>query len=303
MGDFSRLGEKAKAQFGLLTALQLDTAGYSERMVATRVRDGQFIRRGKGVLQLPGVAPSWEQDLMAAVLVCQPDAAASHRAAAHLWGMRNVDSELELSVRFPRDPRIEGVVVHRSRDLEPDDISTVDGIPVTTPERTICDLGLTFPEHEVARILRQAIADGLVDRRELWAMRRRTSKQGRNGTGVLERVLSAIPRGAEQTESGLEVLFLSLCDRSSLPTPVLQLPVRVQGRNFRLDFAWPGRRVFVEVDGAKFHSTPRQIADDGKRQNLLVLAGWTPLRFTYADLTEQPGHCVRAVRNALEICT
>ncbi len=303
MGDFSRLGEKAKTQFGLLTAAQLTTAGYSERMVATRVRDGQFIRRGKGVLQLAGVETSWEQDLMAAVLGCQPTATASHRAAARLWGMRAVDPEVEVSIRFPRDCRVEGVIVHRSRDLEPDDISTVDGIPVTTPERTICDLGLTFPEHEVARILRHAIAAGLVDRRELWAMRTRTSKQGRNGTGVLERVLSAIPRGAEQTESGLEVLFLSLCDRFNVPAPVLQLPVRVQGRNFRLDFAWPSRRVFVEVDGAKFHSTFRQIADDGKRQNLLVLAGWTPLRFTYSDLVDQPGGCVRALRNALEICT
>lgn len=303
MGDFTRLGEKATAQFGLLTAAQLNMAGYSERMVATRVRDGRFIRRGKGVVQLPWIAPSWEQDLMAAVLACQPDAAASHRAAARLWGMRSVDSELELSIRFPRDSRVEGVVVHRSRDLEVNDISTVDGIPVTTPERTICDLGLIFPEHEVARILRHAIADGLVDRRELWAMRTRTSKQGRNGTGVLERVLSTLPRDAEHTESGLEVQFLSLCERFNLPAPALQLPVRVNGRNFRLDFAWPDRRVFVEVDGASAHSAPRQIADDGKRQNLLVLAGWTPLRFTHTDLTNHPGHCVRAVRNALEICT
>ena len=303
MGDFSTLGEKATAQFGLLTAAQLNIAGYSKRMVATRVRDGVFVRRGKGVLQLAGVETSWEQDLMASVLGCQPTAAASHRAAARLWGMRTVDSEVEMSIRFPRDCRVDGVIVHRSRDLEADDISTVDGIPVTTPERTICDLGLTFPEHEVARILRHAIADGLVDRRDLWAMRARTSKQGRNGTGVLERVLSAIPEGAESTESGLEVLLLSLCEQFNLPMPVLQLPVRLQGRNFRLDFAWPGRRVFVEVDGAEFHSTPRQIADDGKRQNLLVLAGWTPLRFTYADLTDNPAHCVRALRNALEICT
>ena len=286
MGDFSELGERATAQFGLLTAAQLITAGYSKRMISTRVRDGLFVRRGKGVLQLAGVETSWEQDLMAAVLTCQPGAAASHRSAARLWGMRTVDREVEVSIRFPRDRRVNDVTVHRSRDLELHDISTVDGFPVTTPERTICDLGLIFPEHEVARILRHAIAEGLVNRRQLWAMRTRTSKQGRNGTGVLERVLSAIPQGAEQTESGLEVLFLELCKRSSLPPPTLQLPVRVRGRHFRLDFAWPAERVFVEVDGIEFHSTPQQVAKDRQRQNLLVLAGWTPLRFTYADLKE-----------------
>ena len=126
------------------------------------------------------------------------------------------------------------------------------GIAVTTPERTILDLGLIFPDTEVHRILLHAIGTGLVLPRDLWSMRQRTSKQGRNGTGVLERVLDALPQGTSFTESGLEILFLEVCERFGISSPVPQLPVRISGRNFRLDFAWAAQRVFVEIDGAAF---------------------------------------------------
>ena len=298
--NMTQLTERASIQHGLLSAAQLANAGFSRSMIDTRVRNGFFSRRGGGVIELAGGRASWEQDLLVAVLACSDLAAASHRSAARLWGFRSVDDELEVAIQYPRSVRLANVIVHRSRDLAPGDVTVVDGIPTTTPERTICDLGLIFPEYEVHRILRQAIADGLVLPRDLWSMRQRTSKQGRNGTGVLERILDALPEQVEVAESGLEVHFLEICERYFLPAPVLQLPVRVAGRDFRLDFAWREQRVFVEIDGASFHSTPTQIAADGSRQNLLVRAGWTPLRFTASDLRDYPSRTAHAVRELLE---
>ncbi len=298
MGTFTELAETAARQHGLLTAAQLSQAGYSKAMVSSRVHEGLFERRAKGVIQIGGTERTWEQDLHAALLAT--GGAASHRAASRLWGFRTVDPEVEIAIRYPRTAVLEGVVVHRSRDLEPSDVTSVEGMAVTTPERTICDLGLVFPEHEVHRILRHAVAIGLVTPHELWRMRQRTSKQGRNGTGVLERVLSMLPVEAEHTQSGLEVQFLEICGRQGITPPVIQAPVRVGGRFFRLDFAWVAQRVFVEIDGAAYHSTQTQIAADGGRQNLLLGAGWIPLRFTATDLSERPEHCGKAVRRALE---
>ncbi len=297
MADFTELDRRASAQFGLLSAEQLLEAGYSKRMVAQRVSRGEFRRRGRGVVQLAGTRESWEQDLLAAVLSVSRDGLASHRSAARLWGFRSVDPDIELSIRYPRKASAAGAIVHSIRDLELSDRTEISGIPVTTPERTICDLGLIFPETEVHRILLHAIATGLVLPRDLWSMRQRTSKQGRNGTGVLERVLAYLPSQTAFAESGLELLFAELCERFNIESPVAQLPVRVFGRDFRLDFAWVTDRVFVEIDGAAFHSSPAQIANDGGRQNLLVQAGWTPLRFTYADLTERPGFCARLINS------
>ena len=299
MQDFQELNQTATLQFGLLTSAQLLNAGYSKRMVARRVDNGVFRRRAKGVIQLAGTVRTWEQDVMAAVLSASDDAVASHRSAARLWDFRTVDEEVEISVRYPRKTHVGNAIVHSIRDLEPQDTTLVNGILVTTPERTICDLGLIFPDTEVHRILRHAIATGVVLPRDLWAMRQRTSKQGRNGTGVLERVLDALPEEISFAESGLEILFLEVCEANGIEPPVAQLPVRVFGRNFRLDFAWVKQRVFVEVDGAAFHSSPTQIANDGSRQNLLVQAGWAPLRFTYADLTERPAFCARSLQAVL----
>ncbi len=297
MPSFSDLRALAKHQHGLLTAAQLRDAGYTRRMIDVRVDDGVLERRARGVVQLAGAVGSWRQDLLVAVLA--GDAVASHRAASRLWGFRSVDNEVEVSIRYPRNVTLADAVLHRSRDLEDADVTEVDGIPVTTPERTICDLGLIFPDHEVHRILRHAIAAGLVLSRDLWMMRQRTSKQGRNGTGVLERVLEALPQGTEFTESGLEIQFLEICERFDVPKPVPQLPVQVAGRRFRLDFAWLAERVFVEIDGASFHSTSEQIANDGGRQNLLVRSGWTPLRFTAKDLDQRPGQCARTLSELL----
>jgi len=297
MATFSELSDIATHQHGLLTAAQLLEAGYTTRMVSHRVGEGLLRRRAKGVLQLAGTQESWSQDLLVAVLAS--GSIASHRAAARLWGFRSVDDEIEVSVRFPRNVMVAGAIVHRSRDLVTADATEVDGIPVTTPERTICDLGLVFPEHEVHRILRQTVATGLVLPRDLWNMRQRTSKQGRNGTGVLERVLDALPDGTDFTESGLEIHFLEICERFGIKRPASQLPVKVAGRRFRLDFAWIDERVFVEIDGAAFHSTSEQIANDGGRQNLLVRAGWVPLRFTAKDLELRPGQCARTLSGLL----
>lgn len=301
MTDYRTITKRAASQHGVLSADQLLASGFTKRMIQTRVHNGEWIRRHRGVLQVAGTSASWEQSLIAAVLAAGNQAAASHRAAARLWELRSLDDDVEVSIRYPRKLELEQVTVHRSRDLELQDITEVGGIPVTTPERTICDLGLIFPEHEVDRMLRHSIATGLVTSRDLWTMRLRTSKQGRNGTGVLERRLLELPEMAEYTESGLEILFLELCRRSGASAPSLQVPVSVGGRRLRVDFAWPHKRVFVEVDGAQFHSSPQQLLEDSRRQNLLVAAGWTPIRFRFEDLRDQPVQCIRMLRTTLDL--
>lgn len=301
MGDYQPIVEMATRQYGVLTTAQLQRQGFTRRMIQTRVRNGEWVRQHRDVLQIAGSPTSWEQSLSAAVLAAGDIAAASHRAAARLWEFRTVDDDVEVAIRYPRKLELADVTVHRSRDLEGADITEVAGIPVTTPERTICDLGLIFPEREVDRILRHAIATGLVNSRDLWNMRLRTSKQGRNGTGVLERRLLELPEMAEDTDSGLEILFLEVCGRSDTPPPSVQVPVSVRGETFRLDFAWPRKRVFVEVDGATFHSTPEQLRADARRQNLLVAAGWTPIRFRFQDLRDRPAESARIIRETLDL--
>ena len=50
-----------------------------------------------------------------------------------------------------RKKKLPGVRVHRCRRIHPDDISLVDSIPVTSIERTLCDLATVLPYADLKR--------------------------------------------------------------------------------------------------------------------------------------------------------
>ncbi len=90
-------------------------------------------------------------------------------------------------------------------------------------------------------------------------------------------------------DSVLESEVAKLFRRNRLPAAAYQYPVHLEGRFIaRVDFAYPASRLAVEFDGHDSHRTPAQLQRDLTRQNLLVAAGWTVLRFTWADVVERP---------------
>ncbi len=235
---------------------------------------------------------------MAACLSGSASPIASHRTALRLWGMRR-DDNIEVTICYRQRLQIDGVIVHRSRDLEPFDVMHVDGIPVTSPIRTLCDSGLTFPESEVGRMVDHAIATEVVSRAELWTFRHRVGRQGRNGAGVLDRVLDSMPSGLDAAESGPEVMLMRLCYGKGLPPVVPQYEVAVDGHRFRFDLAIPSARVGLEFDGYDVHTEQTQFVTDRRRQNTLLLEGWTILRFTWGDLKDRPEAVVAEIRRAV----
>jgi len=292
------LNELTKSQHGLASRPQMADLGFTVKAIAGLIRAGLFVERVPGVLRRWDSADDWIVDLCETTLTSIPRPVASHRSALRLWGFRT-DAEIETSIRYPRRCVAPGAVVHRSRDLQEDDITTCDGVPVTTPIRTLCDSGLIFPESEVARMVSHGIATRAVTRVDLWKFRHRVGKQGRNGAGVLDRVLDDLPEGAELAESGPEVRLLDICLQSGLPAPVMQWTVVSHGRQFRFDLAYPAMRVGIEFDGREVHSDQVRFVEDRRRQNLLVLDGWTVLRFTWADVHERPGAVAAEIRSAL----
>ncbi|MCM0674656.1 endonuclease domain-containing protein [Micromonospora phytophila] len=57
-------------------------------------------------------------------------------------------------------------------------------------------------------------------------------------------------------------------------------------------------RVIAEADGRGPHGTPEAVFADRRRQNRLLNAGWTVLRFTWTD-TLDPHYIPYAVRDAI----
>ena len=75
----------------------------------------------------------------------------------------------------PDDPRnlnrpsIPGVVVHYVPELHPDDVTVLDGIPCTTPARTLVDLAECMDREELRETFARAREIGLLDMRAVEA--------------------------------------------------------------------------------------------------------------------------------------
>ena len=86
-----------------------------------------------------------------------------------------------------------------------------------------------------------------------------------------------------------------LLRQANLPSPVTQHWVA----GYPADFAWPERRLIVEVDGFRFHSHRRAFERDRKRDQAHVLAGYRVIRITWRQLDEEPLSVVATIATAL----
>jgi very-short-patch-repair endonuclease len=66
----------------------------------------------------------------------------------------------------------------------------------------------------------------------------------------------------------------------------------------RVDLAIPALKIAIEYDGREVHERADVFVNDRRRQNALVAAGWTVLRFSAADL-RNPSLVLRAVAAAI----
>jgi very-short-patch-repair endonuclease len=175
-----------------------------------------------------------------------------------------------------------------------DEIAQRGGFPVTGPERTWRDLaGVISP----AALL--AVTDQLLGRlctrgRLEHQLARRPSGRGS------ARARDVLPVANSLAESPMESVLRWLVHEAGLPAPVLQLRVRDDAGLFlgRADLAWPEQKVLVEFDG-DVHRERDVFVNDVRRQNRLIAAGWTVLRFTSADVLGRPDEVIAEVRRAL----
>lgn len=287
----------AARQHGVVTRDQARALGLTPRQVDLRVTAGALVRIHQGVYRLASSRHGFEQGLVAACLAT--GGVASHRAAAHLLGLRGIESApLELTVSPRGNHRIQRVRVHRS-ELHPADVGRHGPIPVTRPARTLLDLGAVAP-----RLLEGAVEDallqGLVTVEGLWRVLDRSGSRGGRGAGPLRRLLETRDPAQAPTESPLEDAVLAILHRFNLPNPVRQHLVHRPGHTpFRLDIAYPDALVDIEVDGLRWHLGAADASRDRERDNFLASLGWAVLRFTSYHVRRQPAQLAARVGQLL----
>ena len=93
--------------------------------------------------------------------------------------------------------------------------------------------------------------------------------------------------------------MLELIRTAELHQPEVNAWITADGWAYKADFLWRAERLVVETDGRAFHSSRRAFEHDRLRDQRLILAGYTVVRFTWRQLVREPERVQRVVRNLL----
>ena len=297
MRDETVLHALGARQHAVVTHQQLRGAGFTRHEIAYLVQIARLITMFEGVYRLAGAPTTWRQRLMAACLAT--GGVASHRSSAWLWDadLPGGEPPIEVTVTRSRCPRPPGVIVHRSGDLTPDQVVRRDGIPTTKPHRLLVDLGAVASAEEVDLVLDSLNSRRLVTIAGVRAWRDRLGGRGRRGAGVLGEVLDQRALGEQTVDSALESMMARLCRRHGLPMPEFQVWITIQGKRFRMDFAYSDIRYNIETDGYEHHGGKYENwLSDSTRDNELGAMGWQVSRFPRAHLRTRQDYVARVIR-------
>jgi predicted transcriptional regulator of viral defense system len=169
-----QLYEVAEQQAGYFTAGQAESAGMDRTTLRYHARPGgRFERVRRGLYRLRHFPSSPHEHVVAAWLPLKAtEAVVSHESALELYGLADlIPSVVHISIpRAKRGVRPRsGVRVHTLEgQFRREDLRTIDGVPVTSPERTLVDAleDGSAPE-QIELAIRQAIDRGLTTPRRL----------------------------------------------------------------------------------------------------------------------------------------
>jgi very-short-patch-repair endonuclease len=283
-------------QRGRVARQQLLAGGATPSAIDRRLRSGTLERVHGSVYGLPQTADIPLATETAALLACGEGAALSHHSAATLWELRPGRARpVHVTIPIGRSgPTPLGVKLHRSRTITKADVSLLEGLPVTSPARTLLDVAANLPDRDLERLLDEALfARRIVTRPQINALLKRAG--GHPGRTRLARVAQAHTDNT-QTDSPTTEKLLGLIRASGLPQPRHEVPVL----DYRLDLFWPELHLAVEVDAYGTHGSPARFESDRRRDaRLLTEKGILVIRITKLMIEQRPLEALALVARAI----
>jgi hypothetical protein len=271
----ARLKAIARRQHAVLTrqqALQVLTA----QQLRTALYRGDLEIRQPGVYGVGGTPKSWRSNVMAAVLAVGKGAVASHRSAAALWALTGFPPgpvEITIDHQLHHRPG-----VHRTRSLEPIDVTTIDRIPVTRVARTLIDLAATTSPTRLEDAVDDALCRRLVTFNRLMARNAALAVQGRPNLGP---VLDAWLAPGRIPDSVAEMRLVRRMLAYGLPQPERQVEIPGIGR---VDLFYREPKVVIELTSFRWHFPRRAHELTNRRLNLLTGQKFAVFQPTLDDL-------------------
>jgi len=284
----------ARAHHGIIT---LETSGLSRDAWYRTIKAGTIEQLHPHVARLHGTPDTAEQRIIAAVSAVGAGALASHRSAARLWGIpRPDDDPVDVLVASQRrDLVLDGVIVHRPRDLARLVPQRRFGIRCTNIIRTLLDLGAVDPDalHDAVG---HAITTNLVTLDALEVAAAEHAHPGRGGVVAVRDAIADWSVDHKPADSVLETAFARLAQHYGLPE--LEFHAVIEG--VEIDFRVRDTPVVIECDGWAYHGRERQHFErDRERDARLIGAGWIVLRFTYRAIITRPKVTADRIRAAV----
>lgn len=296
-----RIARLAERQHGVVARRQLLALGASRQAIEVRLRKGHLHRLHQGVYAVGHMALTQKSRWTAAVLFCGPRAVLSHRSAAALWGLRGGFGGA-IEVTAPAKSRSRGSIRRHAADLAADEVTSRDGIAVTTVPRTIFDLAVSSGAQAVEHAIGETERLRLYDALSLEDLLERHPRH--RGSAVLRECLGRLresPAGVTREE--LEARFLAFIDSRGIPRPRLNSWVMVGSHRYQVDCLWPGQRIVIELDGYGTHGTRTAFERDRERDRRLAVAGYTSIRITWRQLRDEPSSVARDLAELLRVAS
>jgi very-short-patch-repair endonuclease len=291
------LSESARAllarQDGVIERQQAITQGVSQSQIRTRLQRGDWVRLHPGVFHSVEHELTTSAQIRAAVLWAGPRSYLSGAAAAWWWKLTDV-APATIRVITPRSSHLRsrpGVTVTR-RALPFQDRTHCSALPVTGRALTALygavDLGRAGPAM-LDRALQRSVTFAAVRQ----AHYRNLGCHGSRAAGQLLQI------AADGSAAVSERLLIAALKAAGIRGWRVNHPLDLGTSTVVPDLTFVAERVLIEVDGWAWHSSPDRFLRDRQRQNALVEAGWTVLRFTWFDLTDRLGEVLDQIRRML----
>jgi very-short-patch-repair endonuclease len=218
--------------------------------------------------------PSLRDRTCAAWLWSRRQGVVAGLAASDLHGSKWVDDDVpvELIYRNARAPQ--GVVTREELLLE-EEFQRLNGLPVTTPERTAFDLGR---RDRIGRAVERLDALARATDFKSPAVAELAARHGHaRGLRQLETALDLVDSGAESPkETALRLLLIG----AGYPRPQTQIPVVSSDgyRQYYLDMGWEELMLAVEYDGDHHRLNRAGFAYEIQRAEDIAEVGWLVIR-------------------------
>ncbi|GAB3770762.1 hypothetical protein FB382_000579 [Nocardioides ginsengisegetis] len=284
--------------------------GWNDKAIARAVREGALTRVRRGAYADAALChsldPVGRHALVARAVLRQAetDVLLSHSSALPEYDVPvwNIDlSTVHVTRRDRRSGRRERGVCQHAGLLLPEDIVERNGVPVTSPCRTVLDLTTVAGAEECLVVATHLVRAGETSVDELRGRYERGMEMWPR-TLRTDLVLRLID---DRLESPGEVRAWYAMFRHGVPAPVPQYEIRDGGRVVaRVDFAWPDLGVFLEFDGLVKYQGGADGQDPSgvvvreklREDRIRELTGWRCIRITWADLQDPERLAARILR-------